>query len=162
MTIKLCRYCDDETPAVARVFFAWTHRDGRREEAEKDLCAIHLGSKRAEFTEGGEGGPTDPAFEVQEEYEAALDAVASGQWDRTLTYIRPNGIKFVWHRGLYIDVFMAPGDQTAVTALGCSLVEKSTYEEFKRACDEWWDGLDGHDRQAYRSEAFWQNRDNRD
>ncbi|MFI2616636.1 hypothetical protein [Streptomyces sp. NPDC018584] len=168
MTVKLCQFCDDETPAVARVHFAWTLADGERREATKELCAPHLRSKRAEFTDGSEGGPVDPSFEVLEEYEeAALEAVASGQWDQELEYVHPTGMRFVWGHGSNIDIFMEPGDSTPFETIGVNDYAKgtpkiSTYEEFKRECDEWWDGLDGHDRQAYRSEAFWQNRENRD
>lgn len=168
MTVKRCQFCDDDTPAVARVFFAWTTRsDGKRQEAEKVLCAPHVRSKRDEFTNGSEDGPMDPAFEVLEEFDdEALEAVASGQWDQELEYMHPTGMRFVWGHGSNIDIFMQSGDSTPFETIGVYDYAKgaptiSTYGEFKRACDEWWDGLDGHDRQAYRSEAFWQNRKNR-
>ncbi|MFI1796601.1 hypothetical protein ACH427_04475 [Streptomyces sp. NPDC020379] len=166
MTVKLCQFCDDETPAVARVFFAWTLSDGERREVERTLCAPHMRSKREEFTNGSEGGPVDPAFEILEEYEEALEAVASGQWDREMEYVHPSGMRFVWHHGSHIDIFMEPGDSTPFEAIGVYDYAKgeptiSTYEELKRTCDEWVDGLDDHDRKAYTSEAFWQNRDNR-
>ncbi|MFJ2115145.1 hypothetical protein ACIOEX_25160 [Streptomyces sp. NPDC087850] len=168
MTVKLCQFCDDDTPAVARVFFAWTLSDGERREAEKTLCAPHMRSKREEFTDGSEGGPVDPDFEVLEEFEEeALKAVASGQWDREMEYVHPSGVRFVWHQGSNIDVFMESGDSTPFETIRVYDYSKgapriSTYEEFKRECDEWWDSIDGHDRKAYRSEAFWQNRNNRD
>ncbi|WP_274916848.1 hypothetical protein [Streptomyces sp. WZ-12] len=168
MVIKLCQFCDDETPAVARVYFAWTRlSDGEREESEKNLCADHMRSKRSEFTDGSEDGPMDPAFEVLAEFDEALEAVASGQWDQELGYIHPSGMRFVWHHGAYIDVFVEFGDSTAVATIGVYDYGKgaptiSTYEEFKRECDEWVTELDDHDRQAYASEAFWQNRDSRE
>ncbi|WP_409238388.1 hypothetical protein [Streptomyces sp. PA5.6] len=168
MTVKLCQFCDDETPAVARVHFAWTLADGERREATKDLCAADMRSKKEEFTDDGrEGGPVDPVFEVLEEYdEAALEAVASGQWDQELKYVHPSGMRFVWGHGSHIDIFMESGDSTPFETIGVYDYAKgtptiSTYEEFKRECDEWVDGLDEHDRKAYTSEAFWQNQKNR-
>ncbi|GHB52084.1 hypothetical protein GCM10010331_44560 [Streptomyces xanthochromogenes] len=167
MTAKLCQFCDDNTPAVARVFFAWTTRsDGTRQEADKVLCAPHMRSKRDEFTNGSEDGPMDPAFEVLEEFDEALEAVASGQWDEELKYAHESGVRFVWSHGPYIDVFMTGSDSSPAHALNVYDYAKgaptiSTYEEFKAECDEWLDGLDDHDLMGYTEESWFQNRKRR-
>ncbi|MDJ0463093.1 hypothetical protein [Streptomyces sp. H27-C3] len=167
MTVKLCQFCDDETPAVARIAFAWTLSDGERREAEKNLCADHMRSKREEFTNGSEDGPKDPAFEVLEEFDdAALEALASGQLSEELVYEHASGIRFVWQHGSRIEVFGDASDSVPVESLsvydyGKGAITISTYEEFKGECNEWVDSLDDHDRKAYASEAFWQNRGDR-
>lgn len=74
------------------------------------------------------------------------------------THTNRDGVRFIWEGGEYIDVFMGGAIPVDTINVGQWIGEKVSGAEFRAECAEWWDSLDGTDREAYWSAAYDLNR----